>query len=232
MRCVDKGVNLVPFAKYGDAMPYLLLRLGSYCSYCEMEISNEPDVEHVQPKTKGGALNLLENFLLGCKRCNKIKGNKNPDRTSHLWPDEDNTFIAYEYYNEIFVRPSANLTGTPIEPYAKNTLELTGINRLPKKVLKPSKNIRKDQRWQKRRTAWGEADLALKRWRRNPSIELCEQIASSAAAIGFFSIWNQFFSGPGEIAVLNEIKNRFPNTYEPIEAPIGGYTLRTLTSRY
>lgn len=230
MRCIDKGINIIAYTKYRDAMPYLVGRLGWYCSYCEMEISNEPDVEHVQPKTKGGALNLLENFLLGCKKCNKIKGNKNPDRGDHLWPDEDNTFVAYEYYNEIFVRPSTNIIGTSIEQCALNTLVLTGIDRVPKKVLNPSKEVKRDPRWQKRKTAWGKAERALVNWTRNPSPELCDQIAQTAHSSGFYSIWMQKFSG--EPIVLAEIKALFMNTYEPITNHQGEYLLRTPTSRF
>ena len=230
MRCVDKGVNLTPYTKYRDAMPYLVERIGAFCSYCEMEISNEPDVEHVQPKSRNGAADMLENFLIGCKKCNKIKSNKNPNRANHLWPDEDNTFVAYEYYNEIFVRPSAIIQGTSIEELARNTLDLTGIDRLPSNIFLPSKKVKKDRRWQKRREAWGRAELALKRWRNNPNNELCEQIADTAVSIGFYSIWVQKFAA--EPDVLAAIKAQFPNTYEPIVNPAGGYILRTLTSRF
>lgn len=230
MRCVDKGINLVPYKKYGDALPYLMAQLGPYCSYCEMEISNEPDVEHVRPKTKGGALDLLENLLLGCKKCNKIKWNKNPDRTRHIWPDEDNTFAAFEYYNEIFIRPSSAIVGTPAEALALEILKLTGIDRLPKKVHSPSKAIKKDQRWQKRRVAWGKAERALNNWAKNPTIELCDQIAETAHSTGFYSIWIKIFSA--EPAVLVAIKALFPNTYEPVTDPTGNYKLRCIKGRY
>jgi hypothetical protein len=230
MRCVDKGVNLTPYAKYRDAMPYLVERIGAFCSYCEMEISNEPDVEHVRPKTLGGAALLLENFLLGCKKCNKIKSNKNPTRANHLWPDEDNTFFAYEYYNEVFIRPSTSIVGTAAEQLAKNTLELTGIDRVPKKLHKPSKKDKMDRRWQKRKEAWGKADRALANWNKNPTPELCDQIAQTAHSTGFYSIWIQKFVG--EPAVLAAIKAEFPNTYEPVVNPAGGFVLRSAASRF
>lgn len=230
MRCVDKGINHVAYKKYRDATPYLEARLGSYCSYCEMDISNEPDLEHVRPKTKGGAILLLENFLLSCKKCNKIKSNKNPTRDDYLWPDEDNTFVAYEYYNEIFVRPALGIVGTGFELLAKNTLKLTGIDRLPKKIHAPSKEIRRDNRWQKRKAAWGKADRALVSWNTNPSKELCVTIADLAHSTGFYSIWVLKFAG--EPVVLAEIKAQFLNTYDPIANPAGGYKLRTPSSRF
>lgn len=230
MRCVDKGVNQTPYNKYRDAMPDLVDRIGSYCSYCEMEISNEADVEHVQPKTLGGAVNLWENFLLGCKKCNKIKGKKNPSRANHLWPDEDNTFVAYEYYNEIFVKPSANIINTPAGQLALNTLTLTGIDRIPKKLNNPTKKEKLDPRWKKRRDAWGKANRALINWKNMPSQALCDTIADVAHSTGFYSIWVMFFAN--EPLVLSKIKANFPNTYEPVSNRIGGYTMRGQNSRF
>jgi hypothetical protein len=223
MRSVDKGVNATPYTNYRDAASDLIGRLGWYCSYCEMEISNEPDVEHVQPKSKGGALKMWSNFLLGCKKCNKIKRAKNPSRANHLWPDEDNTFVAYEYYNEIYVRPVAALIA-PYSNYAQNTLALTGIDRFPNRILNPTKKDKKDPRWQKRKIAWNVADKLLANWKKRPNQELAEAIAECAAGRGFYSIWVNKFSG--EPQVLAAIKAQFPNTYEPILNGMLGYNLR------
>jgi hypothetical protein len=230
MRCVDKGIKLEPYSKYSDAMPYLVERLGCYCSYCEMVIPNEPDVEHIQPKSLGGAVNLLENLLLSCKKCNKIKKAKNPNREDHLWPDDDNTFVAYEYYNEIYIRPAQIIVKTPFEKLALNTLSLTGIDRLPNKVWKPTKKDKKDLRWQSRKVAWGKAEKALIYWHNNPSPELCDLIAETAHSTGFYSIWAQKFIA--EPVVLAKIKAKYPNTFEPILQPTGVFRLRTLTSRF
>ena len=43
----DAAGNLKTFAKYGDANPDLLRQLGEYCSYCEMELKDGHEVEHV-----------------------------------------------------------------------------------------------------------------------------------------------------------------------------------------
>jgi hypothetical protein len=223
MRSVDKGANPTPYAQYRDAMPYLVERIGWYCSYCEMSIVNEPDVEHVQPKSRGGAGRLLINLLLGCKKCNDIKKARNPNRNGHLWPDEDNTFAAYEYYDEIHVR-AANHLVAPIDQYARNTLNLTGIDRVPGRIVNPSKKDKRDPRWQMRKVAWGKAERALNGWRRNPSMELAEQIAETAHSTGFYSIWMRFFAA--DLIVLTEIKSKFPNTYEPLANGAGGFTPR------
>jgi hypothetical protein len=192
-----------------------------------MEISNEPDVEHVQPKSIVPALALnWDNFLLGCKKCNKIKSYKNPNRDDHLWPDEDNTSVAFEYYNEIFVKPSSILNSTSNEfKCAEEILKLTGIERVPSRKTM-TKKLKKDRRWQKRKIAWGKAGIALQRWRKNSSPELAAQIADTAQEIGFYSIWVQFFSGPNESNVLQEIKSKFLNTYEPIPNLTGQFVLR------
>lgn len=223
MRSVDKGPSPRPYRNYRDALPDLKNRIGLYCSYCEMEISNEPDVEHVHPKASGGRLTNWENLLLGCKKCNKIKRDKNPDRTNHLWPDEDNTFVAFEYYNEIMVRPVVTLT-TSAATMAQNTLELCGIDRVPGKIHQPNKKNKMDQRWQKRRKAWGYAERSLQNWQNNPTPELKTAIGDLAEASGFYSIWVKFFAL--EPQVLSEIKSRFPNTYEPAYTPGGALIIR------
>ncbi len=222
MRSIDKGVNLIPFRNYRDAMPNLVARVGCYCCYCEMEISNEPDIEHVQPKSNGGAVYLWENFLLGCKKCNDIKSNKNPDRNNYLWPDEDNTSAAYEY-NEIFVKAIPGLAA-PISAYAQNTLTLTGIDRVPSNIVKPTKKDKKDPRWQKRKVAWGKAQRAYTNWQTNRSQELAETIGELAHSSGFYSIWVKIFAS--EPLVLQSIKMLYPSTYEPIANPLGGFVLR------
>lgn len=223
MRSVDKGLSPTAYRHYRDAMPDLVGRLGWYCSYCEMPIANEPDVEHVHPKSLGGAPNSWANFLLGCKKCNKIKSTKNPDRNNYLWPDEDNTAVAFEYYNEIHVRKAGHLAA-PFDQFAINTLSLTGIDRVPSRIANPSKKDKRDPRWQKRKEAWGRADRALANWHKNPTSAMSDQIAETAAATGFYSIWIQFFES--EPTVLAAIKVKFPNTYDPVPNGTGGYVLR------
>lgn len=105
MRPVDKGD--VPtdekdepkkFSKYGEARPDLIRRLGSFCSYCEMELKDGTEVEHVQPKSRKRDLEKeWSNFLLACKRCNTRKGSKPVNLADHVWPDQDNTLLAFVY---------------------------------------------------------------------------------------------------------------------------------------
>lgn len=216
MRAIDKGNPPRVYANYRDCMHDLQLRIGLYCSYCELPIVNEPDVEHVHPKSRGGSLTAWNNLLLGCKKCNKIKGSKNANREGYLWPDEDNTFWAYEYSNEIMVKPKPDLP-EKVAMCAQNTLTLCGIDRIPER--NSTKNDLNDRRWQNRRAAWGRAERSLNNWRNQPSPALLETIGDSAQSTGFYSIWIKFFESEPEI--LAEIKSRFPGTYEPDFSPEG-----------
>ena len=98
MRPVNKGKS--PYQKindYSEALPYLEKRLGGYCSYCEFPIKHVPEVEHIASKANGGDRTDWNNLLLGCKYCNTRKGKKTSleDVDEYIWPDRDNTALAY-----------------------------------------------------------------------------------------------------------------------------------------
>ena len=52
MRPVRRNASSISedFDDYTAAKPYLVSRLGPYCSYCERRISTQLAVEHIQPK--------------------------------------------------------------------------------------------------------------------------------------------------------------------------------------
>ncbi len=103
MRPINRG--LIPknedgtdkiYTSYGQAKDDLRERLSSFCSYCEMNIDNQPDIEHVSPKSKNSDLEKeWNNFLLGCKTCNIIKDDKNENRNGFVFPDTHNTSFLY-----------------------------------------------------------------------------------------------------------------------------------------
>ena len=104
MRPVNKGKS--PYQKindYSEALPYLEKRLGGYCSYCEFPIKHVPEVEHIASKAKGGDRTDWNNLLLGCKYCNTRKGKTTSpeDVDEYIWPDRDNTALAYTYRNGV-----------------------------------------------------------------------------------------------------------------------------------
>ena len=138
MRPINKGES--PYKKineYKDALPYLERRIGMYCSYCEFSIPHVPEVEHVVSKSKGGDLTDWNNLNLGCKYCNtRKKAQTMPEnKKNYLWPDEDNTAIAYSYINGI---PKVNeellikldSTGDYLKR-ARNTYKLVGLGNFP-----------------------------------------------------------------------------------------------------
>lgn len=100
MRPVNKGTSpYTSIQEYRDALPYLESRIGIYCSYCGAIIDHAPEIEHVVSKSKGGDKTEWKNLLLACKYCNTRKSNKttSENKNDYLWPDENNTELAYTY---------------------------------------------------------------------------------------------------------------------------------------
>lgn len=87
-------------AEYGDALPYLENRIGSYCSYCEFPLNHVPEVEHVVSKKKNPELRTAWSYLLlGCKYCNTRKKDivDTTNVENYLWPDVYNTAAAFKF---------------------------------------------------------------------------------------------------------------------------------------
>lgn len=55
----------------------LIAKHGAVCAICGKEIRNKKELtlDHIRPKSKGGAT-VLENCQLACRECNERKGNK------------------------------------------------------------------------------------------------------------------------------------------------------------
>lgn len=216
MRPIDKGESPYEMInKYQDALPYLEEKIGLYCSYCEMPIKHVPEIEHIVSKTKGGDLTAWDNLNLGCKYCNSRKKaiitphNKN----DYMWPDEDNTAIAYSYTNGFpmvnkDVLNELDTTGACCQK-AKNTYNLVKLGNIPKEG-------EKDKRFPERNTAYHKALKSLENWQHVKDAPECyqndmkEQIMMTATADGFFSVWMTVFSAEPQI-LLALIEN-FPGT--------------------
>lgn len=165
MRPVDKGES--PYEKidkYQDALPYLEDKIGLYCSYCEMPIKHVPEVEHVVSKSKGGDFTAWENLNLGCKYCNSRKSSKVTlnNKNDYLWPDEDNTAIAYLYTNGFpmvnrDVLNKLDTTGMYFKK-AQNTYDLAELGKIPEKGDK-------DRRFAERNATYYKARKSLENWR-------------------------------------------------------------------
>lgn len=216
MRPVNKGDSPYQAIKsYGDALPYLKKRLGAYCSYCEQPIDHVPEVEHLISKTRGGDETAWENLLLGCKYCNTRKANTTSleNWTEYLWPNRDNTAMAYTYQNGF---PRVNQALLEIDPdgdfykKAQNLYDLVGLDHV-------TTEKDKDNRFVLRNAAYTIATAFLEDWeeakKRQDSflLEICKKhIEVVALKYGFFSVWMTTFSNEPEI--LQMLIEKFPNT--------------------
>ena len=223
MRAVEKGNPPRKYTQYRQARLDLVARIGEYCSYCEMPIKNSPEVEHVHPVAHQGNALDWENFLLACRYCNGIKGKQNLHRSTYLWPDLDNTLLAFAYANRLGgIGPRAGLPDS-VQQAVQRTIELVGLNRHP--GSQPAATMA-DNRWRSRQEAWGIATKSREDWLACPTPAMARQIGRTAQGHGFYAIWLTVFDGIED--VLTEIKARFPGTYEPIYDANGTLQSRTL----
>jgi hypothetical protein len=214
MRPVDKGVAPRAYTDYGKARHDLAGRIGYYCSYCEMKVFNSIEVEHILPQNQGGAVLNWNNFLLSCKYCNTIKCAHNANITDYLWPDRDNTDLAFEYDEVSVVFPIGTLSN-PLKTKAQLSITLTGLDRNP---MGPNFPTESDTRWRSRKEVWDIARLNLIKWGQAPILPMAEVIAGCALLSGHYSIWFKVFEN--EQIVLDEIDRvyRTKQLYKVIQA--------------
>ena len=217
MRAIDKGGS--PYKEideYQDAIPYLEKKIGLYCSYCEMSIKHVPEVEHKISRRNGGDWTAWSNLLLGCKYCNTRKAAKiTPQNVGeYLWPDSDNTAVAFSYTNGIpkvneDILSALDPTGICCEK-AKNTYEMVGLGNIP--IQKDDK----DRRATSRNSAFIKARESLEGWRQIKDAPetyksvMKTQIMITAVAEGFFSVWMTVFAD--EPQILQALIESFPGT--------------------
>ena len=202
MRPVDKGsAPDVTFRKYEDAALYLEKRIGAYYSFCEFRIQHVPEVEHKEAKSQGGEELAWENLLFSCKYCNTRKGAivKVGDKEKYLWPDEDDTFHAFSYSEDI---PKLNeeylvSLGDEFRNRAENLYRLLKLDNIP---ISPRD---KDRRYLARSEARNQALISKEEWKKiryTSEKELFfRQIMMLAKATGFFSVWMEIFKEDKEI---------------------------------
>ena len=183
---------LLVFKKYGDAFNYLIDRIGSYCSYCEIPMEIGLAVEHIQPKYLNPAIETeWSNFLLCCPSCNSRKGKKyiNSDNIhNYYWPHLDNTFRAFIYASNQAPKPAESLNDLD-RKIAQGTLELTGLNQEP-----ITRGPIKDKRWKSRNTAWSLSEQYKQELRnRSTDNEYRNLLINLAISRGFWSVWMTVF---------------------------------------
>ena len=197
MRPVDKGAVPGVFARYQDAGPELMRRLGDYCSYCERQIETHLAVEHVQPKSLRPMIrNSWNNFLLGCVNCNSSKGNKHVALSDYFWPDRDNTLRAFEYVRAGLVLAHTDLTVCNRNK-ASDTLALTGLDKFPGNPGREPTGS--DRRWLRRQETWQLANRDRDRLAQQDTDIVRELIVENALARGMFSIWWTVFGSDADM---------------------------------
>jgi hypothetical protein len=203
MRPVNKGAAQKVYNNYSDARHDLANIIGYFCSYCEMKVFQSIEVEHILPQNQGGAIVDWDNFLLSCKYCNTIKKDHNKNLIDYLWPDRDNTDLAFDYTELNVIRPKNTLT-SPLNSKAIKTINLTGINRFPGSSLSPTIA---DTRWKSRKEVWDKAKENYNHWIEAPIIQMARVIANCALISGHYSIWREVFIN--ENIVLIEIDREY-----------------------
>lgn len=208
MRPVRRGPSpqATDFAHYTDARPFLVSRLGAYCSYCERHIQTNLAVEHIQPKglpAYAGLIGRWDNFLLGCVNCNSAKKDTDVVLADVLLPDRDNTAVAFNYV--------ADGTVTAQVVHAQSLLSLVGLDKpISINTDENGKQIALD-RVAQRLEVWGIAQEALADVNTSPGVEaIRRQVIRSAQANGFFSIWMTVFSADPDMR--NRLIDAFDGT--------------------
>ncbi len=187
MRPVTRGqVPSTPFRQYRDAFEPLRTRLGSYCSYCERPILTHLAVEHVQNQDKHPELALTwDNFLLACVNCNSCKREHNDSRAGHLWPDQNNTLLAFSYQGGLV--KNALPTAHRAYALAAALLHLVGLDKVP--GLPGNQPGKSDDRWQYRQQLADAVQSTKQRLARCDTPEMRAEIIERAKDRGGFSIW-------------------------------------------
>ena len=142
-----------------------------------------------------------ENLLLSCKYCNTRKNNivEKGDKDKYLWPDEDDTFHAFLYENDI---PRLNeqylqSEGNDVRQKANNLFRLIKLDNFP---LTPKD---KDRRYSQRNEARRCAEVSKEGWEKIKETQVREEylqaIEMLAKGYGFFSIWMYVFREDAEV---------------------------------
>ena len=202
---VDDNGDPVAFTDYKQARDPLIARMGDYCSYCEIKIHTQVDVEHVLPKSPNPALALeWTNFLLACGNCNSIKSDKDIELDEIYWADKDNSLRAFVYEldepPQIADDPDVNVD------IAYDTIKLTGLDRVPGVTGYSDR----DRRWLKRIDAWSTALQVASFIEAEDTEEMRQMAIFVAKGIGFWSVWFEVFHD--DMEMCQRLIDEFPGS--------------------
>lgn len=211
MRPVDKGSDLGEIKPYENAQQPLTERLGEYCSYCERWIASGIHVEHKRPKREYPETKFSwNNFLLACSNCNSGKGHGQLNIEDYLWPDSDNTFLAFNYDSQGRVLPN-KIHADSINQKIESTWLALGLNKHPDNQITgqqiPSS---KDKRWLHRQQAWQNAAKRKVQLAEYDTPERRAVIVEMAQQRGFWSVWMTVFKD--DVDMRHRLIEAFPGT--------------------
>ena len=182
------------YKPYGDAKDPLAANIGAFCSYCEEPRAlADIHIDHVEPKSKEGALYDWENFLLACNMCNSCKKDADVDLERTHFPHRDNTYMdfIYDESGRVTVNPAL-----PKEEYekAENLYNLVKMGRDP---FGEGATRNRDFRWRTRFQTWNIAKKYLGKYEAGKSD--LDDILELVKGYGHWSIWFTVFKGHDEV---------------------------------
>jgi uncharacterized protein (TIGR02646 family) len=223
MRPIDRGDwpldddgNRKRYSNHRSWRKDLIDRIGSYCSFCNMRLTDSPQVEHVIAQNIDHNLALdWDNLLLACGACNRVKSDHPCPPSTHYLPQFHNTHLAFD----------AVLTAHPESPdelaafvtfkdapadevKTRNTIALCALDR---DTTREFSQIT-DARWRDRAQAMLTANIWRVSWdggRMNPS-EFARLLVTVVEGRGFWSVWFDRFIDVPE--VRRALVEAFPGT--------------------
>jgi hypothetical protein len=151
-----------------------------------------------------------------CSFCNSTKGQKDVVLRDVLLPDRDNTAAAYEYTMDGKIEVRAGITPGQRE-MAERTLSLAGLDKRLSEVVDSNGRMVAIDRVAQRMETWLIAQESRRDLESTPSDAFRRQVARTATAQGFFSIWMTVFED--DLAVRKLLIQEFAGTatdcYDP-----------------
>lgn len=209
MRPIKKLPAPRQYKEYQDAKDDLVALIGSYCSYCGRKIPNNLAVEHKQPKSLYPNKQLdWDNFLLACSNCNSTKKDKKIKLSNYIWPDQDNSFRAFECTVAGVIRARTTIS-KKLRRKANRTIHLLGLDKLPGNQFARNIPSKSDSRWLNRQQQWEKAidtQTQLKEYDTPAQRDLYVKFAQD----GIFVIWMEVFKD--DIDMKRRLIQAFPGT--------------------
>ena len=231
MRPIDKGavptVNEVAktVTDYKNWRKDLIDRLGNYCCYCNMTLTESPQVEHVIAQNLGGNVLDWNNLLLACGACNRVKSDNPCNTNTHYLPDFHNTYLAFDLLvgantNKAFVRPLSTLNATQ-QTKANATIALCALDRDTTRIATQVTDLR----WKFRFEAYQSAVLWRNNWNNwglNIPNDFIPLLIDTAKAKGFWWVWFRIFQDVSAIreALISNFTGTAANCFNTEFNPI------------